>query len=520
MHVDNIHGVHVDNIPRTQGTDESRRLDYPTHAGYSGPEKSGDARGYVDVAEQQNEGQSPRQGRLTRISRRRLLQVTGGALAVGAGAAALYGRLALIAPPTRPVVGPPKGGYPRGQYQIADYGIRVRPDPESAVDVVIPPVWNLVITATLTQAPALREQQRLEAALRAVESVYGYAPTGVFALVAYGLPYFRAYVRQDLFATHLPRMVDDGTTPVLLDAIHFPSDPLTTLLEANDIVFQLRSDVLGHLHDVQRALFEHSGTLAGQPAPAADIADLFQVTSVRTGFVGSGLPQQMAQHAALKVATQIPSTAPLFMGFTSTQQSGEAKEVAVSFDGKRDPLLQPLTTARPGDYFAGGTALHLSHLFEDLDRWYALPYDERVARMFHLNAVTTPGRITLETHWLNPNTTEIDAQQHQVIGHNEAVQLGSRSAEGQALQLRVDFNTMDAMGGDAPAPGLHFLAFTPGSRIFHRSRQGMDAIDIAKHHGISSYANGINAFLHVTRRQNFLVPPRTHRAFPLVELQT
>lgn len=473
-----------------------------------------------DVADQPSDRQSLRQGGLTRISRRRLLQATGGALAAGAGAAALYKGLALIAPPARRVVGPPRGGYPGGQYQIADYGVRVRPDPASAVDVIIPPVWNLVITATLTQAPGRREQQRLEAALQAVESAYPYAPTGVFALVAYGLPYFHTYVHQNLFATHLPRMADDGVTPVLLDAIRFPSDPPTTVLETNDIVFHLRSDALGNLHDVQRALFGHSGALAGQPAPAADIADLFHITSVRTGFVGAGLPRQMAERAALKVAVQIPPASPLFMGFTSTQQSGEAKEVAVSFDGKRDPLLQPLTTARPGDYFASGIALHVSHLIEDLDAWYALSYDERVARMFHLNAVATPGRITIETHWLNPNTTEIDAQQHRVIGHNEAVQLGSRSAEGQALQLRVDFNTMDAMDGDAPASGLHFLAFTPGSRIFHQSRQGMDATDIAQRHSIPSHANGINDFLHVTRRQNFLAPPRAHRAFPLIELQT
>jgi hypothetical protein len=476
------------------------------------------------VAEQQGEGQQEvgqplRQGRSTRISRRRLLQATGGALAVGAGAAALYRGLALIAPPARQVVRPPRGGYPHGQYQIADYGVRVRPDRDSGVDVVIPPVWNLVITATLTRAPGLREQQRLEAALRAVESAYAYTPAGVFALVAYGLPYFRAYVHPDLFAAHLPRMADDGTTPALLDAVRFSSDPPSTLLEANDVVFQLRSDVLDHLHDVQRALFGRSGTLAGQPARAADISDLFHVTSVRTGFGGAGLPRQMAQHAGLKVAAQIPPTAPLFMGFTSTQQIGEAKEVAVSFDGKRDPLLQPLTTARPGDYFAGGTALHVSHMFEDLDGWYALSYDERSARMFHLNAVTTPGRITIQTLWLNPNTTEFDAQQNRVIGHNEAVQQGSRSAEGQALQLRVDFNTVDAMDGAAPAPGLHFLAFTPGSQIFHRSRQGMDATDLVQRYGISPHANGINAFLRVTRRQNFLVPPRAHRAFPLVELQ-
>jgi hypothetical protein len=446
------------------------------------------------------------------------LQATGGALALGAGAAALYEGLALVAPPARRVVGPPRGGYPLGQYQIADYGVRVRPDPVSAVDTEIPPAWNLVITAMLTRAPGPREQQRLEAALRAVEAAYPYAPSGVFALVAYGLPYFRAYVHADSFAAHLPRMADDNTTPALLDAVRFASDPPETLLEANDVVLHLRADALDHLHDIQRALFGRSGTLAGQPARAADVADLFHVTSVRTGFVGAGLPRRMAEQAKLKVAAQIPAAAPLFMGFTSSQQNGQAKEVAVSFEGKRDPLLQPLTTARPGDYFAGGTTLHMSHMFEDLDAWYELTYDERVARMFHLNAVSTPGRITIETHWLNPNTSEVDAQQHQVIGHNEAVQQSARSEEGQALQLRVDFNTMDPMGRAAPTPGVHFLAFSAGSALFHRSRQAMDATDLARRYGIAPHANGINAFLHVTRRQNFLVPPREHRAFPLVEL--
>jgi hypothetical protein len=30
--------------------------------------------------------------------------------------------------------------------------------------------------------------------------------------------------------------------------------------------------------------------------------------------------------------------------------------------------------------------------------------------------------------------------------------------------------------------------------------------------------NGVEHFITATRRQNFLVPPRRHRAFPLVEL--
>jgi hypothetical protein len=453
-----------------------------------------------------------------RVPRRRLLQVAGGGLAVAAGAAALYEALALLTP-TPKRYGPPAQGYPLGQYQIAAYGVRTEPDQESAVDVDIPPVWNMVMTATLRRTPGISDQRRLEAALQAVESSYPYSPAGVFLLVAYGLPYFHKYIQPDVYAAHLPHMADSDQAPVLEDAIRFATDPSSLALETNDILFHLRSDTLGHLHDVQMALFGHSGHLAGQEARDADISDLFALTSVRTGFVGAGLPRRMAQQAGLAVATNIPETSPLFMGFTSTQQLGQAHEEAVSFEGKRDPLLLPLTSAKPGDYFAGGTTMHLSHLREDLDRWYALSYDERLARMFHPGAASTPDRVTVATSWLNPNPAEFHAQRSSVMGHNEAIQRGSRSEEGQALQLRADFNTMDALDGAAAGPGVHFLAFTAGSQIFHRGRMAMDATSVEEKYGLAPTANGINAFIHATRRQNFLAPPRIHRAFPLLELQ-
>jgi hypothetical protein len=140
--------------------------------------------------------------------------------------------------------------------------------------------------------------------------------------------------------------------------------------------------------------------------------------------------------------------------------------------------------------------------------------------MFHMNVVAPEGRVSVQTSWQNPNLSTLDAQQQHLIGHNEAVQRGSRTPEGQALQLRVDFNTMDPLDTSGPHPGVHFLAFTPGSEIFHRSRQSMDASDLAGRYDVPTSANGINSFIHATRRQNFLVPPRRHRAFPLIELSS
>jgi hypothetical protein len=36
--------------------------------------------------------------------------------------------------------------------------------------------------------------------------------------------------------------------------------------------------------------------------------------------------------------------------------------------------------------------------------------------------------------------------------------------------------------------------------------------------GVNFADNGLERFITATRRQNFLVPPRRHRAFPLIEL--
>jgi hypothetical protein len=37
-------------------------------------------------------------------------------------------------------------------------------------------------------------------------------------------------------------------------------------------------------------------------------------------------------------------------------------------------------------------------------------------------------------------------------------------------------------------------------------------------YNVPDSANGINSLIHATHRQNFLIPPRQHRSFPLAEL--
>src|SRR5262249_8587447 len=143
---------------------------------------------------------SPSSADASRLSRRSLLRAAGGGLVAVASAGALYDVLShLTASPQRTTTLVSQG-YPTGQYQIADYGVHVMTYAKTAIPVDIPPLWNVVITARLTRTPGLIEQQRLTDSLAAIEQAYPYTPAGVFTLVAYGLPYFRAYVQPEIFA--------------------------------------------------------------------------------------------------------------------------------------------------------------------------------------------------------------------------------------------------------------------------------------------------------------------------------
>jgi hypothetical protein len=109
---------------------------------------------------------------------------------------------------------------------------------------------------------------------------------------------------------------------------------------------------------------------------------------------------------------------------------------------------------------------------------------------------------------------------------------GERHPRGTAILQRVDFNTLDNPFFWTSQPkvdryrrsasaGLHFAAFSPTSDLFHRMRTAMDGrytdgttIPIQPR----AMEMGMNGVLRTTHRQNFLVPPRRHRSFPLSEL--
>jgi len=108
------------------------------------------------------------------------------------------------------------------------------------------------------------------------------------------------------------------------------------------------------------------------------------------------------------------------------------------------------------------------------------------------------------------------------MGHLAALQRSSRAADGTPIHIRMDgagFSPMDVPDGSTQ-PTLEFTVFVPSAEFFRAMRANTAALDIIAANGdlVADDDNGLERFITATRRQNFLIPPRRHRAFPLLEL--
>ena len=465
-----------------------------------------------------------------RLTRRKLL------LAGGAGAVLAAGGVyelvdQLTGTPSRPAA----GGLPPEQHLLRD----VRLVEDNGVEVVVPPLHHQLVTAKLTVAErrsALAEARtELEHALQELEAQFEPSAAGLGVTVAWGLPYFRSYVPK-LADRHIPldrRATKTASKPVrvLLDSRRFPSDPPELIFEANDVAVLLRSDHLDHIAAASKALFQD--------------LDLFRVTSIRKGFAGGGfdggrsLPKRMAVAAQVPGSYLIPDEAELFLGFTSTQRAGLGPEKIAN--------VEELGFS-PGGYFVEGTHLAVSHISEDLEAWYVnFPHEERVSTVFRPGLKVSEDVLTVPQ---GPDDVSSEAKvkrdfvASKQIGHSASLQTVSRLATtavgasgavygpGTAIPHRADFNTLDNpfawsddperdRMSDSPAAGVHFVVFNPSSDDFNRGRLAMDGMlpDGTKlPFAPRDRGQGFNSILRTTHRQNFIVPPRRHRSFPLVEL--
>jgi hypothetical protein len=500
------------------------------------------------------------------LSRRRLLQGTAGTLGAALASAGIYKVIDTIAdPPDRLAVAdsPPS----QEQYVLQDEqvvmvnGSGVKSS-NAAIAVRVPALHDHVITATLNvpaNAKALQDaQDHLESVLLDLERQFPPTPAGVGTTVAWGLPYFRQYIpvlgttsgffkAGTPYPAYLP--VDLTTSKMeghavyaLQEAMTFPSDQPPpgfgpVRLEHNDVAVLLRSDSLANIMAATNVLFGPGSDQAGS---------LFTVTSIRRGFSGGGfygqqgLPSKLALAAHIPGAQSIPRQAQGFLGFTTTLESNMGPGIIANLE-----TLPGLTDQWPDGYFKQGTTMALSHLFQDLAAWYEQSFPrhaDRVRAMLQTGLSPAPGTITLQPPGQSVADVAHGVQRYHAYGHTGSMsQVDSTTSPatsnygvaypaGTTIPVRGDFDTLDNPFhytsdpaadhySEKPAAGLHFIMFQPTIAIFNLVRLAMDGhypgttLPVAPR---SPHA-GINSVMNTTHRQNYLVPPRRHRSFPLAE---
>jgi len=407
-------------------------------------------------------------------------------------------------------------------------------------------VFTTFATYQLTRTPNRQDQAILEGALTTIENAYPFSPSGVFTIISYGLPYFNR-LPQKVVQGFVPKLLSDKKRLVLEEAVPSPTDvsPLNpgikkltynvpVVIEGNDLAITLRSDNSSNISDIL-AWLAGSNRLAGGSMPSPAFNGLLRATSTRVMFQQIGMPRKVADANNLAFSPRVNRDSPMWMGFADQQTDGSAPSAQnVTFAGSSTAQL---TTSSSGQYFDNGAIQHLSHNIEDLVQFYANdePFTERCQYMFRSNPIPSLGNSNQFSNGGGPayidnvfqgtddarrNAAAVNTFQGQHrMGHISALQRSSRATDGSPLHIRMDgtgFDNLDVPDG-SNQPKLQFSAFVPTAEFFRAMRANQASIDLVQQFGVAPDDNGLERFITATRRQNFLAPPRRHRAFPLVE---
>jgi hypothetical protein len=342
----------------------------------------------------------------------------------------------------------------------------------------VAPRFHRLLFFELNGRPTVDAARRLENILLELERRYPWGPDGLLFVTAWGPRYFERGLRVRSPVEH----------PRALASFELPA------LDAYDLCLHLACDHEQRLAAVESALTQ------GQPIRGMASLDLRPILSwheTRTGFVGSGLPAQHQGVAGIPAGKPVAQSSPLYMGFKSGLTRNQASEDAVTIG--RGP-------------FRDGTTMHVSRMRLRLASWYAfLDERDRVARMYAPQV--TPARAARFTTDAAsaPQKLGEAARRFGVVGHAQASAQARRN--GRPRILRRDFDTVD--GDEA---GLHFVSLQRTIDDFVATRKAMNASRAPSlNPGITDTVNnGINEFIFVTHRANYLVPPRSMRSFPLV----
>jgi hypothetical protein len=165
-----------------------------------------------------------------------------------------------------------------------------------------------------------------------------------------------------------------------------------------------------------------------------------------------------------------------------------------------------------GGPFAGGTTMQVSYMRLRLDSWYQNLTDrERVARMYAPQVTPEQAAGFAVDAASDPNLVGQAINRYGVVGHAQTSAVARR--RGRPLIIRRDFDTTD--GGQA---GLHFVSVQRTIADFVTTRTAMNATTAQLQNPAitDTVNNGINEFIIVLRRANYILPPRSDRSFPLL----
>jgi hypothetical protein len=398
-----------------------------------------------------------------------------GASSAGTGRHANTGAPAAAA--TRPVPLVPLGAQPDG-LPVRQHAWAATLPLNSLGDSIVP-LYDRLLFFNVPGKPGPNSARMLEASLRTLERRFKWGPDGLLFTAGWSPDYF-----EHVLWVPSPIPYAKGLSNFELPTID--SYHLCLHLACNDE---------RTLADVEGALVHGSG-LPGADGPL-DISAALHWQETRTGFVGTGLPAAHQNVGGIPPGDHVPESSPLFMGFKSNFVKNQATEDDVTI---------------PTGPFAQGTTQHVSYMRLRLDSWYQqLSYRERVQRMY--SPETTPEDVAQFT--TNPPTNADDLgraiDHYGVIGHAQCSARARRN--GRPLIIRRDFDTVD--GGQA---GLHFVAVQRTIDDFVKTRNAMNASGAQLQNPAitDTVNNGINEFIFVLKRANYILPSRPLRSFPLL----
>jgi hypothetical protein len=343
----------------------------------------------------------------------------------------------------------------------------------------IAPRFDRLLLFEVNGSPTAAYARVLEASLRTLEAAYEWGPNGLLFTAGWSPDYFE---RRLGVASPIPkaRALSDFEIP---------------RIDTYDCCLHLASNDEDRLAAIESAL-THGAPLHGARGPL-DISSVLSWRETRTGFTGAGLPAARQDVSGIPPGNPVPKTSPLFMGFKSNLKRNQASEDDVTIGSGP---------------FAGGTTMHVSYMRLALDSWYQdLSYRERVARMYAPEVTPEQvGHITTDAE-SDPSLLGQAIRRYGVIGHSQTSARARRG--GKPLILRRDFNTVD--GGQA---GLHFVAVQRTIEDFVTTRTAMNASSAQLQNPAitDTVNNGINEFIFVTKRANYILPVRPQRSFPLL----